>query len=64
MRVLRDEGTCVEGGGVMWLVASATRLVCTLETVDAVLSGSDVCAGCGVTGSDTSGGGIKLDKVS
>ena len=59
-----EEGTWVEGGGVMWLVALSTRFDCTFEVVAAVLSGIVACGGSGVAGTETSGGGIKFDKLS
>lgn len=54
----------MDGGGVIWLVAFSTRLDCTFEMFAAVLAGIVACGGAGVVGSEASGSGIRLDKLS
>lgn len=48
----------------MWFVAFSTRLACTFEIAAAALSGRVACGGSGVVGSETSGGGMRLDRLS
>lgn len=59
-----EEGTWVDGGGVMFLGALSMRLDWTFETAAAVDSGMVVCDNSGVVGSETLGGGIRLSSGS